>query len=440
MKQALTTLIGALAVIIGGTTTIPLRAAQPLSRATVTQLKNDVRYRPADGTERPAKVSDVVQGSDVLRTGVQSLAEVRFEDKTLARIGSNTIFSFKEGTREMELHSGLMLFHVPKGAGGAKIRTRAATAAITGTTGLSEAQQDMLKIILLEGKAHVELQGKMVPVDGGDMLIVYSNGNHVKTPIDLNTLVNTSTFLKEAQASLQETDSEGNINKTIEQQQKELQQGTLEQTNYYIAGTGDAVLSTGSGGESTGTLADSSTADATTGTGDTQTASGDGGTTGGESSTMITTIGMEANTAQTTTLAFYPVGEMGIIRGQAIWGSIADLDLELVLPGGAGTVSLSNPLIFFNSGQAFAQLDNDNVGALDPPDASGLRVENIFVQGLPLTGNYTFNIINFSSYDFTAPTSVTLRVTADNGKTIQDFNFVLSEGQSASQIVTHTVP
>ncbi|MDQ3626248.1 MAG: FecR family protein [Verrucomicrobiota bacterium] len=73
-----------------------------------------------------------------VRTGVESRTELTFADQTLARLGANTIFSFDEGTRSMDLGGGAMLLRVPKDAGGAKITTAAVTAAITGTTVLLE--------------------------------------------------------------------------------------------------------------------------------------------------------------------------------------------------------------------------------------------------------------------------------------------------------------
>jgi len=109
---------------------------KPLGLATVTEVKNDVRYKAADADERPAKQKDVVRGADVLRTGAKSLAEIEFEDKTITRLGSNSKFSFDPDKREMELHSGVMLFDMKKGLGGGRIKTAGLTAAIEGTAGI----------------------------------------------------------------------------------------------------------------------------------------------------------------------------------------------------------------------------------------------------------------------------------------------------------------
>lgn len=110
------------------------QAAAMLKKAEVTAVINDVKVVDPSSGERAASVSDVVQGALGIKTGIKSRAELLFQDKTLTRLGANTSFSFNEGTRELELEKGTMLLQVPKNAGGAKIRTAAVTAAITGTT------------------------------------------------------------------------------------------------------------------------------------------------------------------------------------------------------------------------------------------------------------------------------------------------------------------
>ncbi len=127
--------------------------AASLGQATVTEVKNDVRYKAGDAGERPAKQKDVVRGSDVLRTGAKSLAEVEFEDKTITRLGSNSKFSFDPEKREFQLHSGVMLFDMKKGIGGGRIKSAGFTAAIEGTAGI--VSQPNQQIICLAGLIQV---------------------------------------------------------------------------------------------------------------------------------------------------------------------------------------------------------------------------------------------------------------------------------------------
>ena len=107
---------------------------------------------------------------------MQSRAELIFTDQTLARLGANTVFSFNEGTRNLELSGGAMLLQVPKNAGGAKINTATVTAAITGTTIMLEFHPDaFIKFIVLEGTGRIFLNahiGESVLLHAGQMLIV----------------------------------------------------------------------------------------------------------------------------------------------------------------------------------------------------------------------------------------------------------------------------
>jgi ferric-dicitrate binding protein FerR (iron transport regulator) len=62
-------------------------------------------------------VSDEVRDGTAVSTGVELRAELTFTDATLVRLGANTIFSFNEGTRNLELGGGAMLLRVSKDAG-----------------------------------------------------------------------------------------------------------------------------------------------------------------------------------------------------------------------------------------------------------------------------------------------------------------------------------
>jgi len=112
----------------------PWAPAAVLKQAELTAVVNDVKLVEPGKGERAAGVRDVVAGTSSVKTGIKSRAELLFQDKTLTRLGANTLFSFDEGTRELELERGTVLLQIPKGICGAKIRTAAVTAAVTGTT------------------------------------------------------------------------------------------------------------------------------------------------------------------------------------------------------------------------------------------------------------------------------------------------------------------
>src|SRR5262245_14567346 len=99
--------------------------AGALTEARVTKIINVVDVvDPAKGA-RPASLNDIIKDQIGLRTGAKSRSELIFEDNTLTRIGPETFFSFKSGTRDLTLGQGTLLLQVPKGIGGARIRTAA---------------------------------------------------------------------------------------------------------------------------------------------------------------------------------------------------------------------------------------------------------------------------------------------------------------------------
>lgn len=200
----------ALMVAIG-----PVAPAAPLTRATVTETKNEVVYKPGTGAERPAKVADVVQGADVLRTGERSLAEIEFPDKTITRLGSKSVFTFTAGVREFHPGKGTTLIYMPKGMGGGRIVTSAITAAIEGTTvivqetelppaaGQTEPRL-VSKVIFLEGTGRVSLTHPQAvcPVNdrriGPGQMIAQSSDTPCLAPIediDLDLLIKRSAIV-----------------------------------------------------------------------------------------------------------------------------------------------------------------------------------------------------------------------------------------------------
>ena len=136
-----------------------------LQAGRVTQVVNDVKLRGKEAP-RPVALGDLIRHGAPVSTGTQSRSELTFNDLTITRLGANTTFSFKEGTREMNLIDGAILFQVPKGSGGATIRTVGVTAAITGTTGIGEfhpataSQPATLQQVALPGRDIPSLSGQ----------------------------------------------------------------------------------------------------------------------------------------------------------------------------------------------------------------------------------------------------------------------------------------
>src|SRR6266446_1022831 len=177
-------------------------SAAQLKEARVTQVVNDVKLLPGQAAPRPAVVNDNLRSGTAVRTGADSRTELTFTDLTLARLGANTIFSFNEGTRTLDLGSGAVLFQVPKGAGGAKITTAAVTAAITGTTGIGEFHPattsnalPFSKWLCLEGRFHLYLaNGQSVELGPGKIVTTDGKSFSKVMDFDIGQLVKTSLF------------------------------------------------------------------------------------------------------------------------------------------------------------------------------------------------------------------------------------------------------
>jgi mannose-6-phosphate isomerase-like protein (cupin superfamily) len=224
-------------VTIGSTT-----AAQ-LKQAMVTRIIQDVQLLPSEGAARAAIVNDTVQEKTAVRTGADSRSELTFTDQTLARLGANTIFTFNEGTRNLNLEGGVMLLRVPKNAGGARISTAAVSAAITGTTVMLEYHKhSYVKLIVLEGTARLYLRnrlGESVLVHAGQMLIVRPDAKNLPDPVDIDLarLMSTSLLIVDFPPLV----SEQLVAEEISNQREEKAQGKLIDTNLVIYGRGTLV-------------------------------------------------------------------------------------------------------------------------------------------------------------------------------------------------------
>src|SRR5438128_7441805 len=220
-------------------------AAGPLTSAEVTKIINRVSLiEPAKGA-RPAVVRDVIKDDRGLQTGARSRSELLFQDNTLTRVGAETFFSFKTGTRDLTLEKGSMLLQVPKGLGGAKIHTAAVTAAITGTTIMMEySPKQYLKVLVLEGSLRLSRNGSFgdsVVLHPGKMVIMRPDAKKIPAPIDVDLaqIVRTSTLLNFSGSNI--LPSMPLIQAAINDQAKELAKGTLVPTNL-VMGHGTKVV------------------------------------------------------------------------------------------------------------------------------------------------------------------------------------------------------
>ncbi|MBE2180353.1 MAG: FecR domain-containing protein, partial [Chthoniobacterales bacterium] len=214
-------------------------SAAGLNQATVTKIVNNVEVIPPGAQAQAATLGEVISGSTGVRTGSGSRAQLTFADNTLTRLGSNTLFSFERGTRQLDLEQGAILLQVPKDAGGATIRSAPVTAAITGTTVMMEhspGNPGIVKIIVLEGTVRVSLTGHLgesVLVGPGQMISVAADARRLPDPmtVDIKRILKTSKLIKDGDLA-----SYGLILETVTDQEAQLRDGTL--------GEADGVLPT----------------------------------------------------------------------------------------------------------------------------------------------------------------------------------------------------
>lgn len=217
-----------------------------LKEARVTQVVKDVKLLPSAAAPRPAALSDTVRGDTAVRTGAESRAELTFSDLTIARLGANTIFSFNEGTRTIDLNNGAILLRVPKNSGGAKIQTAAVTAAITGTTVIVEYHKNSYaKYLVLEGTMRIYLKGVLgesVLLGPGQMMILNPNAKRLPEVVDydVNRLLSTSLFIQ----GYPPLPSTPLLAETKQVQLEKKADGELIDTNLVIFGRGTLVTLT----------------------------------------------------------------------------------------------------------------------------------------------------------------------------------------------------
>jgi uncharacterized RmlC-like cupin family protein len=219
-----------------------LNAAQ-LNEARVTQVMKDVKLLPPQAAPRPAAVSDSVRDGDAIHTGAASRSELTFADQTIVRLGAKTIVSFNNGTRTMDLGEGAILFQIPKGVGGAKIKTAAITVASTGATGIIERHAHFyVKVLVLEGTVRCYLAnriGESLLVHAGQILITKPDVTALPDPahFDIARVMNTCLLVREFQPLL----SQRLIESEEQKQLNLIAKGTYIPSNLVIFGRGTLV-------------------------------------------------------------------------------------------------------------------------------------------------------------------------------------------------------
>ncbi len=238
-------------------TALTLHAAAaviPLHEATITRTINDVRVINPRAGSAPAHISQIIKDDMGVKTGIKSRAELLFQDSTLTRLGAESYFTFRPGTRDMSLDQGTLLLQVPKDHGGATIRSASVTASITGTTILLEhLPNKSIKFLVLEGSAKLSLNnrlGETLSLTAGRMLIFPADAKKLPAPVavDIKRLIKTSSLVNPdlfgttAKNKPAPLPSVPLIAATVEKQDAQKKDGKLQETNLVILGKGTKVI------------------------------------------------------------------------------------------------------------------------------------------------------------------------------------------------------
>ncbi|MEZ0389169.1 MAG: FecR domain-containing protein [Verrucomicrobium sp.] len=232
-------------VLAGSLLTLPgALLAAGYTKAEVTRLYNDVKVLKENVTPRDAAVGDQIDSVTSVATGSGSRAELKFPDNSLTRLGANSRFTLRGDQRTLDLDQGVMLLQVPKKLGGAKVRTAAVTAAVTGTTVLFEyLPGGFVKLIVIEGVVDLYFNNdpsKFSHITAGQMIIMKTDSKNLPAPVDvdLSLLLKTSKLISGDDSSMPNFME---VARALQQQQKELKKGDLVATKFVLPGRGTVV-------------------------------------------------------------------------------------------------------------------------------------------------------------------------------------------------------
>ncbi len=205
----------------------------------ITAIVKEANLVTNDAGRRTASVGDPVRIGNEIITGVDSRAELTFENKAVARLSANAALTLKS-KNVLELSHGAVLLQFPGHAKG-KVQAGAVSAAVSHATALLEYQPTVFKFLLLEGTARLYRPSKLgdsVLVHRGEM--IFGNATAALTdPVnfDIARFVNTCPLIRNF-APLQ---NERSIAAASASQQEEKSNSKLIETNLVISGSGSSV-------------------------------------------------------------------------------------------------------------------------------------------------------------------------------------------------------
>ena len=156
--------------------------AQPLNGARITHVSKDVRLRTGGTGTEQASLGEILGAGVTVDNGAKARTELTFGNRSIVRLGANTILHLKDDSGAIDLAEGAILFRVPKGSNG-QITSGAIRVTSKGATGLLERNHDLYtKLLLLEGGVRVSLPdqvGESILMEPGQILIASSKATRL---------------------------------------------------------------------------------------------------------------------------------------------------------------------------------------------------------------------------------------------------------------------
>lgn len=165
-----------------------------LGSAKITAIRNKVEKGELGQTRR-AVVQDSLPDGQRLDTRQNSLAELKFNDQSLARLGANTTFSYNSESRLVQIDRGTALIHTPPGNGGLTITSGGVSGTVSGNTFLLTAFSEQGKatggfaLLVLEGRSMTRVTGPdgfVVEIRPGQMAVVGSGSKGAPRIFNVN--------------------------------------------------------------------------------------------------------------------------------------------------------------------------------------------------------------------------------------------------------------
>ena len=208
-------------------------AQSPLTRAVIESLRNQVRLIRQNQSARPARPSDAMTPGDSLATAKASMAQLRFNDGSLARLGEQAVFRFVSGTRTFNLSNGTALLLIPPGQGKSRVRTPNAAAGIRGSAlfvrYIPETNTTIVGALTNSGiEVFNQTASQRQELKAGYMAVIVKDRIERVYEFDLNAFYQTSELVKGL--NLTQTDSTATSDEAIASVQAETVQAIQAQS------------------------------------------------------------------------------------------------------------------------------------------------------------------------------------------------------------------